>query len=128
MRTADAHNRSDSLKNAARFSLAETPLENGASAIAIRGELDVATSPALRERVAALIDDGVRLLVLDLRAVSFMDSTALAIFIQADRRLGDDGRVALVASGDSQVRLVLEVAGLTRVLALVETLEEAFTA
>lgn len=113
-----------SVKETARFSLAEEALENGGVLLTISGEVDIATAPALRERANAIVEAGVRRLVLDLRAVAFMDSTALAVFLRAKARLGDDGRMAIVSTPDSYPHLILEVAGLTRGLDVVETLEE----
>jgi anti-anti-sigma factor len=124
MKTADAQNRSDSL-DPPRFSLAEGPLQSRGCVLTIGGELDIATTPELRARVNAIIERGVRLLVVDLRTVSFMDSTALAVFIRAQRRLGGDGRLALVIEPGSYVRLILDVAGLSRGLDVVETFEAA---
>jgi hypothetical protein len=51
-----------------------------------------------------------------------MDSTGLATFIHAKMRLGDEGHLTLVMEPDSYARLIFEVAGLTGVLDLVETL------
>lgn len=120
MSTAD----SEALFRAADFSLADAPLEGGGTVLTVSGELDVATAPALRERLHALADARPCRLVLDLQAVSFMDSTALAVFIGAKTRIGDDGRMALVIARDSYARLIVDVVGLAEVLDVVETLED----
>ena len=107
------------------FSLSDAPLADGGVLLTVTGELDVATVPAVRERLTAVTDAGTRRIVLDLRAVSFMDSTALAAFIHTKLRLGDDGHMTLVISPDSYARLIFEVAGLDGVLDVVETLHDA---
>jgi len=124
MRTADADQRPDAPQEPAGLSVAEGALENGGCVLTVHGELDIATTPALRERLSQIIERGVRLLVVDLRAVSFMDSTALAIFIRVRTRLGRDGRMTLVTAPDSYARLILDIAGLARALDVVETLDE----
>jgi anti-sigma B factor antagonist len=88
------------------------------------GELDVATAPALRERVTAALDAGVRRLVIDLRDVSFMDSVALAVLVHASRRLEPDGRMAVVIAPGSYTRLIFEAAGLDGCLDLLATREQ----
>ena len=111
----------------AGIELQEEPLEDGV-VLTVRGELDIATVPGLRERLDAAVDAGVGRLVLDLTGVTFMDSVAMAAIIHARTRLGDAGRLAVVIAGDSYPRLVLEIAGLPRCLDLFETRAEAVAA
>jgi anti-sigma B factor antagonist len=101
--------------------LSDAPLADGVL-LTIAGELDIATVPAVRERLTTIIERGARRLVIDLRAVTFMDSTALAAFIHAKVNLGDGG-LTLVIERDSYARLIFEVAGLDGVLDVVETLD-----
>jgi anti-sigma B factor antagonist len=88
------------------------------------GELDIATAPALRERLTAALDAGVRRLVIDLREVSFMDSVAIAVLVHASSQLGPDGRMAIVIAPGSYTRLIFEAAGLDGCLDLVATREQ----
>jgi anti-sigma B factor antagonist len=90
--------------------------------LTLSGELDLATVPALREQMIAATEAGARKLVLDMREVSFMDSTALAAVINAKKRMGEGGEVTLVLPRDSYGRLIFEVTGLDGVLDVVETL------
>ncbi|MDP9294788.1 MAG: STAS domain-containing protein [Actinomycetota bacterium] len=107
------------------FQLAEETLEPCGLVLAISGELDIATAPGLRERLDAAIDSGVKRLVLDLSGVSFLDSVALAVIVNANRRLGDEGRMIVIVEPQTYVMLVFECSGLPRVLELAETREEA---
>jgi len=115
--------RSSFLNAPAAFSIADTRRADGSSLLTIAGELDIATVPVVRERLTALTDGGARRLVVDLRDVSFMDSTGLAAFIHAKMRLGDEGAMTLVLEPDSYARLIFEVAGLDGVLDVVDTLD-----
>lgn len=79
------------------------------------GEVDLYTAPALRDRVASLIDGGVRKLVVDLEQVGFLDSSGLGVLIGALRRLKEhDGELALVCNEGSTLK-VLTVTGLDKV-------------
>jgi anti-sigma B factor antagonist len=107
----------------AEFSIFDVRRADGSVVLTIAGELDIATVPVVRERLSAVTDAGARWLVVDLRDVSFMDSTGLAAFIHAKMRLGDEGRLTLVMEPDSYARLIFEVAGLVGVLDVVDTLD-----
>jgi anti-sigma B factor antagonist len=110
------------LDHPVELSLAEARLADGGALLTVAGELDIATVPVVRDRLAAVTDAGARHVIADLREVTFMDSTGLAAFIHAKMRLGDEGHLTLVMEPDSYARLIFEVAGLTGVLDLVETL------
>jgi anti-sigma B factor antagonist len=80
--------------------------------LALRGELDLATGPDL-ERQLVDIDGAVaqgRLLI-DLTGLEFMDSTGLALLVRAQRSAKANAHDLSLRVGTSQVRRVLEVAG-----------------
>jgi len=106
------------------FHVAEEPLRPDGVLLTVSGELDIATAPELRRRLAGVIDAGARRLVIDLRPISFMDSVAMAAILHA-RKLLDGGRMAIVLEPDSYTRIVFEIAGLPRCLGLFGTREEA---
>jgi anti-sigma B factor antagonist len=93
--------------------------------LTVSGELDIATAPALRERLSAAIDGGKDRLAIDLSAISFLDSVALATIVHAKQRLPEDGKMALAIDPSSYVMLVLEGGGLRKVLDLVDTRAQA---
>ena len=105
--------------------LSEETFEPSGLAITVGGELDIATAPALRDRLAAAIDAGMQRLVIDLSALTFLDSVALATIVHAKQRLPEEGRMAIIIDPSSYVMLVFESGGLPKVLDLVETREEA---
>jgi anti-sigma B factor antagonist len=81
----------------------------------IVGEVDLYTAPALRDRIASLIDGGVRRLVVNLAEVGFLDSSGLGVLIGALRRLKEhDGVLRLVCNEGSTLK-VLTVTGLDKV-------------
>jgi anti-sigma B factor antagonist len=113
---------SNLLNAPAEFAIADVRRPDGSVLLTITGELDIATVPVVRERLSAVIEAGARRLVVDLRDVSFMDSTGLAAFIHAKMRLGDEGHLTLVMEPDSYAHLIFEVAGLVGVLDVVDTI------
>ncbi len=82
--------------------------------VAVVGELDAATAPVLRDAVLGLLNRGVDDLVLDLRGVTFVDSTGVGSLLRIHHRQGlVGGTVHFVADQPSVLR-VLEVMQLTR--------------
>ena len=73
-----------------------------------KGEIDLSTVPVLRRRLDEAARSGVKQLVLDLRGVSFLDSSGLKLILdQLDR----DVDFALIA-GPESVHRVFEITGL----------------
>jgi anti-sigma B factor antagonist len=107
------------------FDAVEIPIEPTGMVLALRGELDLATAPPLRERLDAIVKAGTTRLVLDLRGVTFMDSVALAVVLHGRRALGDDGRMGIVVADGSYIRLLFETAGLPPCLDIFGCLEDA---
>jgi anti-sigma B factor antagonist len=98
------------------FALAVERYDSVATVV-VSGELDLATAPRLS---AAVADHGdAKLLVLDLNATTFIDSTGVRALLDADRRgLGSGSRLVVVA-GDGAVRRVLDLCGLDGRLTIV---------
>ena len=105
--------------------LTEETFEPAGIVISVAGELDIATAPPLRDHLTAAIEAGRHRLVIDLSAISFLDSVAIATIVHAKQMLPEDGKLALVIDPSSYVMLVFEGSGLAKVLDLVETREQA---
>ena len=90
--------------------------DDGVATMVVSGELDLATAPLLS---AAVAGHGVaRLLVLDLNAVTFIDSTGVRVLIEADHSCAGSGSRLVVLTGDGPVRRVLDLCELDGRLAL----------
>jgi anti-sigma B factor antagonist len=100
------------------LSLESTAVGAGRAMLRVAGEIDVYTAPDLRERIVQLVDDGVVHLLVDLRAVTFLDSTGLGALVGSLRRLrARDGSLTLVSDTDRILKL-FRVTGLDRVFVL----------
>jgi anti-sigma B factor antagonist len=113
----------DTMNEARAVISAETPDWPGALIVA-RGELDVQSVADLRARLNEAIDAGNTKVVIDLAQVSFIDSLSLSALVAARRRIGDQGRLAVVAVHE-YVRLIMQATGLEQVLDVFETREDA---
>jgi anti-anti-sigma factor len=82
--------------------------------VRLRGALDVAAAPALRERLIGLLHPGTRLLVLDLSRVPSCDPAGLAVLIGTQRRASLLGIVVRLAAPSLPVAALLRLTGLDR--------------
>jgi anti-anti-sigma factor len=60
---------------------------DGTAIVAIGGDLDIASAPAVRERLLSLLRPGSCRLVIDMSAVRYADASGLAVLVQAARSL-----------------------------------------
>ena len=91
----------------------------------LEGELDIATTPALRERLLNVFRPGVRLLVIDLSGLSFCDVSALAVLVATQRRASRLGITVRLAGPRPQVTKLLRVTGLDQCFTIRATLDDA---
>jgi anti-sigma B factor antagonist len=97
---------------------------SGGTVISLAGELDLYNAEVLR---AALLDCCAAepaVLVVDLAEVTFIDSTALGVLIEARSQLGDRAGFRLAAPG-LETRRALEVSGLDRHFSVFDTVADA---
>lgn len=95
---------------------------NSTHVIALAGELDMANAKTFATQVEACEAEGAEAIVIDLRALEFVDSTGLALFVAAHRRLNDgaEQRLRIIPSPAPAVTRVLATTGLDAVLPLVD--------
>lgn len=91
--------------------------------IALSGELDLASSPALEEALERVFDSDTKLVVIDLRALEFMDSTGLSIIVKARQTADDRERQLFLTNGPPQVQRLLSLTGVADRVSLIESPE-----
>jgi anti-sigma B factor antagonist len=82
--------------------------------LAVDGEVDLASAPALRTALLGALESGAAEIWLDLSRVAFMDSIGLTVLVETHEQLGER-RFALICP-DGPVRRLLAVAGMDRVI------------
>ncbi len=80
--------------------------------VELTGELDISSASSVESRLMELETRTPERLILDLRRVSFIDSTGLSMIINADGRARKDGRRLTIVSGDGVPRRILRTVGL----------------
>jgi anti-sigma B factor antagonist len=93
--------------------------------VTVSGEVDLSNSPQMRTALLGLLaQHRPHKLVLNLEAVPYMDSSALAVLVELMRKMGKDGKIILAAP-QPRVRGLLEIARLNTIFPLAATEEEA---
>jgi anti-anti-sigma factor len=86
----------------------------GRTIVRLRGALDVAAAPALRERLIGVLHRGTGLLILDLSRVLSCDISGLAVLIGTERRARLLGSTVRLAAPSLPVADLLRSTGLDR--------------
>ncbi len=90
--------------------------------VAIQGDLDGPVSQSLRDRVATLLREGCRRLVVDLRETWAIESSALAVLVETLRKMEALGGALVLRAPPHQV---YELSRLRRLGELLATVDDA---
>lgn len=97
---------------------------DGAVVVALAGELDLYNAEAVRVALLEACAEEPDVLVVDVEQVTFIDSTALGVLIEARSRMADRGGFRIAAPG-LETKRALEVSGLDRHFAVHDTVASA---
>lgn len=93
------------------------------------GEIDMLTSPVLRDGIAEQLSSGGRSrLLVDLDGVEFLGTSGLAALVEARSAAGEGGVGLWLVCTNRQVLRPLEIAGLTSLFQIAATVAEALDA
>ena len=85
------------------------------SVLAVRGEVDVYSAPALHDGLSALLDSGAKAVVVDLTEVGFLDSTGLGVLVAARTSALDRGGALPIACERARILKLFKITGLDTV-------------
>ena len=97
----------------------ERTSDGGVELLFVEGELDIATAPRLISVLNRAVQEALRSLVVDLSEVDFMDSTGLALLINAHRRLTRRSKGFAVVCPPGPLRRVFEITDMVEMLHVV---------
>jgi len=93
--------------------------------VSVVGEVDVATAPQLRDRLEEAVAEGFPTVVVDLTGVTFLDSTALGVLIEASKLCEAAGRTMRIAVSEPRILKIFEITGLTEFFDIRSTRQQA---
>lgn len=98
---------------------------NGRVVVALSGEVDLASLDPVERELAATMAEPPPVLVLDLREVTFLDSSGLRLILRLDRGQRKAGSHLSVVRGGRRVARVLELTGADQHLDLIDDPDQA---
>ena len=87
--------------------------------VSVEGEVDLASAAELEDALQRALQGSARSLVVDLRAVQFLDSSGLSLLVRQGRLARAGDRRLIVIKGPPHVHQVFEVTGLSGHLTMV---------
>src|SRR4051812_34915846 len=93
------------------FAVEPAPLR-GAPGVAVRGEVDIGTAPALDVALSREIRESAGAFVIDLCEVGFLDSSGLNVLIRARALLGSHDRQLALVCVPGRVRELFATTGI----------------
>lgn len=92
--------------------------------VEVHGDVDLKSCAALRDHVAALLEQRPETLVVDLAGVGHVDSSGVGTFVEIKHRAERRGTRLALACMPPRVRAVFEITRLDRVFTIVDSLDE----
>lgn len=92
--------------------------DDGAIVLCLQGELDLAAAPRLARALDTALDAKPTLLALDLRDLTFLDSTGIRVLITACRRAGTGGCSFVLRAPCRPVMKALRLTGVDRLMVI----------
>jgi anti-sigma B factor antagonist len=101
---------------------------DGATIIAVGGEIDVYTAPKLRDKITELVAGGVYDIIVDMEAVEFLDSTGLGVLVGGLKKVrAHDGSLELICTQDRLLK-IFRITGLAKVFVIHDSADGALAA
>ncbi|MDQ7822733.1 MAG: STAS domain-containing protein [Candidatus Eremiobacteraeota bacterium] len=93
--------------------------------IEVQGEIDVYTSPRVKETINELIEKENYVLIINLEEVRYIDSTGLGVLIGALKKVREhNGSISLICT-NPQIKKIFNITGLVKIFGIYKSEEEA---
>jgi anti-sigma B factor antagonist len=107
------------------FGLVDEAVDDTTHVVSLRGEVDALAAPRLGSRLFGLAGEGKRAVVIDLSDVTFMDSTGIAVLLNALRHFAIRHIQLVLVCPAGRVMRAFEVTGLVGHLDIFDSREKA---
>lgn len=94
--------------------------------ISVEGEVDMFTSPSLRDKLVPFFKKNVKGVIVDLSAVSFMDSSGIATLVEGLQWSKKDDKKFILAGLGTNVMNALSLTKLDKVFTIETTADDAY--
>jgi anti-sigma B factor antagonist len=104
------------------------PRKQLSNVLPLEGEIDLHVSPEVADSLQAMIKKKPKQLVVDLSKVTYMDSSGLAVLIQAMQNVQEYGGKFALANVQPSVQHIFEIARLDQVFQIAPDVDSALAA
>ena len=94
--------------------------------IIVEGEVDMFTSPSLRDKLVPLFEKGVKGIIVDLKGVSFMDSSGIATLVEGLQWSKKDSKEFVLTGLGTNVLNALSLTKLDNVFNIQTHMDDAY--
>ena len=94
----------------------------------LNGEIDVYTSPKVKDAIGDLIDKGHYNLVINLEKVRYIDSTGLGVLIGGLKRVREHGGTVNLVCTNPQIKKIFDITGLVKIFGIYDDEDAAMKA
>ncbi|HMD02034.1 MAG TPA: STAS domain-containing protein [Candidatus Baltobacteraceae bacterium] len=99
--------------------------DHDAYVVELGGEIDVYTSPKVKDAIMELIDRGHYNLVINLEKVRYIDSTGLGVLIGALKRVREHGGTVNLVCTNPQIKKIFDITGLVKIFGIYDNEQDA---
>lgn len=108
--------------------MAKRHVQSDVRVVSLSGRIDAAAAPEVNRQVRAVMAEGAKQIVLELRAVTFLSSSGLRTLLLLARELRKNGGDLILCALQPQVAEVFHLTGFDQIFQLHHTREEAASA
>lgn len=101
-------------------------LGDGVAVLQLDGRLNMVTASCLRDHVGSAVASGQNRIAVDLTGIEFIDSSGLGALINGLKTARQAGGDLRIAAPNDQVKLVLQLTNMERLLTAYDSAETAF--
>ena len=102
--------------------------DDEAYVVELSGEIDVYTSPKVKDAIGELIDEGHYNLVINLEKVRYIDSTGLGVLIGGLKRVREYGGSVNLVCTNPQIKKIFDITGLVKIFGIFDSEDAAMKA
>lgn len=94
--------------------------------VKLKGELDHHSSEKTRQKIDKYyVDNGISNIILDLRDLTFMDSSGIGLIMGRYKNTLEKGGRLVIVSNKDYIKKILNMSGLLKIIELYSTIENA---
>ncbi|MDJ0616423.1 MAG: STAS domain-containing protein [Calothrix sp. MO_192.B10] len=90
------------------------------------GSLDASTSQELRSQITELIQNGVKIVLVDFQDVTFMDSSGLGALVLSFKALRAVDSQLFICSVNQQIKILFDLTGMDKVFTIFANQDEFY--